>query len=156
MNGWIWGIAAVGVGAGVYLLVTKSGKSGSSTSKGIAPGEPNPGAKMCAQVVTMCADGFQAPTPCDCAGHGGVMTIPKAPPVVPAGMGADPIGKWEPQPPTKLPTTIDPNPTPTTTPINPNPTPATPPPLPIASLDQLDQLANLLRRRRLPVIADRT
>lgn len=117
MNGWIWVIAAVGVGAGVYLMTAKSGKSGSSTSKGIAPGEPNPGASM---------------------------TIPKAPPVVPAGM-ADPIGKWEPQPPTKLPTTM-----PTTTPINPNPTHVTLPPPPIGLPDQL---AHILGRP--PVIADR-
>jgi hypothetical protein len=155
VNGWIWGIAAVGVGAGVYLIATKSGKSGSSTSKGIAPGEPNPGGKMCAQVVTMCADGYQAPTPCDCAGHGGVMTIPKAPPVVPTNTGADPIGKWEPQPP-QLYEIWGPNPQP----INPNEPPHPPSsvtwerqplPLPIASPDQL---ANLLRK--LPVIADRT
>jgi hypothetical protein len=141
MNGWIWGIAAVGVGAGVYLLATKSGKTSAGTSK---PGEPNPGGTACAQVVTMCADGYQAPTPCDCAKRGGVMTIPIAPDVVPAGMGADPIKKWEPQPQPQPPLyeifykILGPNPQP----IN---------PMPIASPDQL---ANALRG--LPVIADRT
>lgn len=64
---WLWGVlaaGAVGVAAFAYLRTRPPTRR--------APGNGEP----CAQVATRCVDGFVAPTPCGCSGHGGVARTP--------------------------------------------------------------------------------
>lgn len=70
----IGGLVLTGIGVGAYALLVKP----TATPSQPAPRPlPNPIADvtngmMCAQVVTECADGSWAGTPCDCRNRGGV------------------------------------------------------------------------------------
>lgn len=79
------GLALAGVGVGAYALLNRSAatKSPSPGTSQPAPALPSPyspttppiadaGDLMCAQVVTKCADGSWASTPCGCRDRGGV------------------------------------------------------------------------------------
>ncbi|ADH63649.1 hypothetical protein Mesil_1771 [Allomeiothermus silvanus DSM 9946] len=106
---WLWGILVAGA-AGAALWIYARGRKPAA-----------PGLKNCAQVITPCADGFIAPTPCGCASHGGAART--TPPPLP-----------QPQTPT-------PQPTP---PITIMPVPSEPPPgvgttLPHCNPDELFQ-----------------
>jgi hypothetical protein len=45
------------------------------TTGGQAPSTAENQDRFCIQVTATCADGSEAPTPCDCAGRGGVARI---------------------------------------------------------------------------------
>jgi hypothetical protein len=78
----IGGALLTGVGVVAYVLLNR--KETTPTTPTPAPAPINPVAQMpaasassdvimaCAQVVTECADGSWAPTPCDCQNRGGI------------------------------------------------------------------------------------
>lgn len=79
------GLALTGVGVGAYTLLngsaaTKNPSPGTSQPAPTLPSPSSPttppiadaGGRYCAQVVTKCADGTWAATPCDCESLGGV------------------------------------------------------------------------------------
>lgn len=79
------GLALAGVGMGAYALLNRSAATNgpSPGTSQPAPALPSPsspttppiadaGERYCAQVVTKCADGTWAGTPCDCESRGGV------------------------------------------------------------------------------------
>jgi hypothetical protein len=74
----IGGALLTGIGIGAYALLVKP-----DDTTNAAPSQPEPkpltnpiagvpDGMMCAQVVTECADGSWAGTPCDCRDRGGV------------------------------------------------------------------------------------
>lgn len=77
----VGGVALAGIGMGAYILANRKQQSTPTAPSYPSPTTPTPspvppiadaGDFMCAQVVTKCADGSWASTPCGCRDRGGV------------------------------------------------------------------------------------